>query len=103
MGSAHTGLLGVPLGTPVLVGEQPFAVFALVGLPVTWGRPQAVRLQPLAQAREERGAHPARQLLVAPQVQLGGEQLVTGVAAERGGLCERCGGGGWVGTSPAGF
>lgn len=79
---------------PALAGEHPLTVLALVGLPAA----------PAAQALEQRGPHRAtRVLLVAPQVQLGLEELVAQLAAERGLLWKRegCAVGGARGAYPA--
>lgn len=76
-------------GAPVLVGEHPLAVLALVSMPVAGPNAEALGLKLVPQAlvqRSPRGA--ARILLVAPQVQLALEELITFVTAERGLLCK---------------
>lgn len=79
--------MGAGEAAPVFVGEHPFAVLALMGL-LTAPAAEPLRLELLAQALIERGPHGAACILpVAPQVQLGLEELVTGVTAERGLLC----------------
>lgn len=83
-GGAGLGGVGA---APVLAGEHPLAVLALVGLLATPAA-EPLRLELVAQALIERGPHgAARVLLVAPQVRLGLEELVAGVTAERGLLC----------------
>lgn len=85
----QTGRGGRRIGpAPVFVGEHPLTVLALVCLPVA-GRAEALRLEVLPQALIEWGpCRAARILLVAPQVQLALEELITLVAAERGVLCK---------------